>query len=303
VAIEREVYERPSALGFVTYCQTHLPYALDDARAERDEVVVMKAVFLPGDGAFIRYIDVPGADPPLLWVHGWQCSSTGELLPAAVQEPLRGRRSLLIDLLGHGYSDKPSGFAYSIEEHARTIVAVIDAEGIESCGLVGHSMGGGVAVHVAAARPGVVSLVVMAEGAIDAGGDRSFAGQTEAEFVDRGFSDLISRQTNEALAAPSGIRAAHLEMTRLIEPRALYREDVSMAEETKPSIRSLLAGLDVPRWYLIGEMSDPEDLERDVATLGVRWKVVPATGHPMGLQNPEGFARSIAEVATASWGS
>ena len=63
--------------------------------------VDVKATYLPGDRAFIRYLEIPGVDPPLLWLHGWQCSSTGELLPAAVQPPLRGRRSLLIDFLGH----------------------------------------------------------------------------------------------------------------------------------------------------------------------------------------------------------
>lgn len=73
----------------------------------------MKAVHLPSDGAFLRYVEVPGEDPPLLWLHGWQCSSTGELLPAAVQAPLRGRRSLLIDFLGHGHSDRPLAFPYT----------------------------------------------------------------------------------------------------------------------------------------------------------------------------------------------
>lgn len=76
----------------------------------------MKTVYLPSDRALVRYIEIPGSDPPLLWLHGWQCSSTGELLPAAVRAPLRGRRSLLIDLLGHGYSDRPSDFGYRIED-------------------------------------------------------------------------------------------------------------------------------------------------------------------------------------------
>ena len=35
----------------------------------------MKAVYLPSDRAFVRYIEIPGDDPPLLWLHGWQCSS------------------------------------------------------------------------------------------------------------------------------------------------------------------------------------------------------------------------------------
>jgi pimeloyl-ACP methyl ester carboxylesterase len=62
----------------------------------------LRAHFLERDRAFLRFMDIPGEGPPLVWVHGWQCSSTGELLPVAVQPSLRGRRSLLVDLLGHG---------------------------------------------------------------------------------------------------------------------------------------------------------------------------------------------------------
>jgi hypothetical protein len=58
----------------------------------------------------------------------------------------------------------------------------------------------------------------------------------------------------------------------------------------------------MPRWYLNGEFSDPyPEFERELAATGVGWKVVPQTGHPMGLQNPEGLAQTIAEVIPASW--
>lgn len=262
----------------------------------------MKPVYLSGDRAFLRYLEVPGDDPPLLWVHGWQCSSTGELLPAAVQAPLRGRRSLLIDLLGHGYSDKPLDFGYALEDHARTIVALIDALGLRDCGLVGHSMGGAVAILVAAARPGIVSLLVMAEGNVDAGGGVRLGGQTEEQFAERGFQELLEAHSKEAEAQPDGLRAAHLGITRLVEPRAIHREAVSMKRGTQPSVRSLLAELTVPRWYLQGEMSDPEpELERDLTAMGVGWTVVPETAHAMGLQNPFGFAQGVAEAVAASW--
>jgi pimeloyl-ACP methyl ester carboxylesterase len=262
----------------------------------------MKTICLPNDRAFLRYIEVPGEDPPLLWLHGWQCSSTGELMSAAVQAPLRGRRSLLVDFLGHGYSDKPLDFAYTREAHARTIVALVDALGLSECGVVGHSMGGAVAVHVAAARPTIVSLLVMAEPAIDAGGDDPLGGQTEDQFVERGFSELLEAQSTEAEAEPDGMRAAHLGITRLVEPRALHREAVSLERGTDPSVRSLLGRLEMPRWYLKGELSDPEpDLRRDLEAMGVGWKVVPNTGHPMGLQNPHGLAQTIAEVLASPW--
>jgi pimeloyl-ACP methyl ester carboxylesterase len=262
----------------------------------------MKAVYLPNDRAFLRYLEIPGEDPPLLWLHGWQCSSTGELMPAAVREPLRGRRSLLVDFLGHGYSDKPLDFGYGLEDHARTIIALIDTLSLRECGLVGHSMGGGVAVRVAAARARIVSLLVMAEGHIDDDGEAPLGGQTEDQFVERGFRELLEAQSMEAEAQPGGLRAAHLGITRLIEPRAIHREAVSMNDGTSPSVRSLLRTLEMPRWYLQGEASDPEpDLQRDLAAMGVGWKVVPNTGHPMGLQNPEGLAQAVVEALPVSW--
>jgi pimeloyl-ACP methyl ester carboxylesterase len=269
--------------------------------APQSEVGEMHVVFLPSDRAFLRYLEIPGDDPPLLWLHGWQCSSTGELLPAAVQPSLRGRRSLLIDFLGHGYSDRPSDFAYTPEEHARTIVALIDAIGIQRCGLVGHSMGGAIAIRVAVARPAVVSFLVMAEGSLGDPRARAFEGQTEGEFVNAGFSELLAGQRADAEAQPASIRAAHLGITQVIEPRAIHREDVAMTQPTSPSLRMLLAGLDIPRWYLIGELSDPEGLEPGLAEIGVGWRVVPGTGHPMGLQNPAGLAASVAEIAAVTW--
>lgn len=262
----------------------------------------MKPFYLPADRAFLRYIEIPGEDPPLLWLHGWQCSSTGELMPAAVQAPLRGRRSLLIDFLGHGYSDKPLDFGHTYEDQARTIVALIDALGLTDCGLVGHSMGGAVAVYVAAARPSIVSLLIMAEGNTGPSGETVLGGQTEEEFVGHGFADLLGAQAKEADAQPDGLRAAHLGITRLVEPRAIHREAVSFELERTPSVLSMLGNLEMPRWYLWGEFSGPEpDLERDLASRGVGRKVVPRTGHAMGLQNPEGFAQSVAEAVAAAW--
>jgi len=163
-------------------------------------------------------------------------------------------------------------------------------------------MGGAVAVHVATARATIVSLLIMAEGNIDANTGGPLGGQTEGQFVERGFSELLEAQLKEAEAQPDGLRAAHLGITRLVEPRAIHREAVSMHREANPSVRSLLGKLETPRWYLQGELSDPEpDLQHDLAAMGVGWKVVPKTGHPMGLQNPDGLAETIAEVLAASW--
>jgi len=264
---------------------------------------VFKPVYLPGDRAFIRFTEIPGDDPPLLWLHGMMCSSTGELIQAAIQPELRGRRQLLIDFLGYGYSDRPTGFGYALEDHARTIVAVIDALALTECGVIGHSMGGGVGILVASARPHSVSLLIMAEGRLDVDpvGPDPIAAQSEQDFVEQGFADLLDGQTRDAEALPGGLRAAHLGITRLVAPHALHRAEVARGRETDPPLRSLVKDLQIPRWYLDGSESEPWGPRDDLEAAGVEFRVVPDTGHMMALQNPRGLAQTIAEILADSW--
>lgn len=268
----------------------------------------MKAVHLPAQQAFLRYLEVPGADPPLLWLHGWQCTSSGKLLEAAVQPSLSGRRSLLIDLLGHGYSDRPEEFGYTAEAHAGTIVTLIDALGLTECGIVAHSMGGTIAIHVAAARPDVVSLLVLAEGGPDItnpepGDSGRLASQSEAEYVATGYPELLSGLAETAIADPAGVSAVHLGITRVVDPRAIHREARSMDDADQRKLASLLVGLAMPCWYLQGELSEREpDYERFLGESGIGLAMVPAAGHPMGLQNPAGLAATVAGVVAQSWG-
>lgn len=265
--------------------------------------MVLKPVYLSGDRAFIRFTEIPGDDPPLLWLHGMMCSSTGELMPAAVQPELRGRRQLLIDFLGYGYSDRPVGFGYTLEDHARTIVALIDDLALTECGVIGHSMGGGVGILVASARPHIVSLLIMAEGRLDLDpdGPDPIAAQSEQDFVEQGFADLLDGQTRDAEALPEGLRAAHLGITRLVAPYALHRAAVARGSETDPPLRALVKDLQMPRWYLDGAESEPWGPRDDLEVAGVRFKVVPDTGHMMGIQNPRGLAQAIAEILAESW--
>ncbi len=260
-------------------------------------------VYLPGDRAFIRFMEIPGDDPPLLWLHGLMCSATGELMPAAVQPELRGRRQLLIDFLGYGYSDRPVAFGYALEDHARTIVAVIDDLALTECGVIGHSMGGGVGILVASARPHIVSLLILAEGRLDLDpdGPDPIAAQSEQDFVERGFADLLDGQTRDAEAHPTGLRAAHLGITRLVAPYALHRAEVAQERDTDPPLRELLKRLQMPRWYLDGAESEPWGPRDDLEAAGVEFRVVPDTGHMMGIQNPRGLAHAIAEILVESW--
>ena len=69
-----------------------------------------------------------------------------------------------LDLLGFGGSDRPV-IDYSLEAHRRHVVALMDAQGLRSVILVGHSMGGSIAAWTAAKSGERVSgLMLLAPG-------------------------------------------------------------------------------------------------------------------------------------------
>lgn len=93
-----------------------------------------------------RAFRMTGDGPPLLLIHGIGDSSDTwlDVLPALA------RRHLVIapDLLGHGASDKPRA-DYSVGAYANGMRDLLGVLGVERVTLVGHSLGGGVAMQFA----------------------------------------------------------------------------------------------------------------------------------------------------------
>jgi pimeloyl-ACP methyl ester carboxylesterase len=254
------------------------------------------------DGSFLRFVDISGTGPARVYLHGLARSSIGALAHIATHPALTGRRSLLVDLLGFGFSDRPEAFGYRVEDHAATIITLLDGLGLRRCELIGHSMGGVVAILVASERPDLVSAVVVAEANLDPGGgvlSAAISAQTEDEYVTRGYGQDVERVAGQARETPDGLAPIILGMLRAAAPYAIHRGARSLAEGTSPSARQRLRDLSMPRAFLVGERTPPS-VENppfdDLAAAGVRRIVVPNTGHPMMFQQPDGFARVIAEA-------
>jgi pimeloyl-ACP methyl ester carboxylesterase len=82
----------------------------------------------------------------------------------AVARYLKTSRGLVgVDLRGRGDSDKPES-GYSLEAHAADVVRVLDHLGLQSAVLVGHSMGGFVALKSALTFPERVRAIVLLDG-------------------------------------------------------------------------------------------------------------------------------------------
>lgn len=123
----------------------------------------MRAVYIPEIDGYIRCHDLPGREPVRVFLHGLAVAAAPFYAHIAVRGPLAGRRSLLVDLLGHGYSDRPEQFGYTADDHAAAVIRLLDELGIQSCELVGHSMGGSVGIAIARSRPDLVARLVIAE--------------------------------------------------------------------------------------------------------------------------------------------
>ncbi len=263
----------------------------------------MKALYLRESAAFLRYLELPNAGDSVVWLHGVLCSSTGELVRAAVEPVLRGYRHVLVDFLGHGYSDRPAAFGYGIEDHARTVITLIDELGLHRAAIVGHSLGGNVATLVAAARPDKISILVLAESTLELGGgfiSGPIASMSEEDFVRSGFREMLARQEREADDEPTGLRAVHLGITRSVDPRAIHRAATSIVRGTDPTTARILRDLPMRRHFVNGERSEGAVQPRaELLSAGVAWHTVPASGHAMALDNPPGFARIIAESLAA----
>ncbi|MGX7680945.1 alpha/beta fold hydrolase [Jatrophihabitans sp. DSM 45814] len=93
-----------------------------------------------------RVFRVAGQGPPLLLIHGIGDSSSTWL--PVMSELARNHLVIAPDLLGHGQSDKPRA-DYSVAAYANGMRDLLGTLGVDRVSLVGHSLGGGVAMQFA----------------------------------------------------------------------------------------------------------------------------------------------------------
>jgi pimeloyl-ACP methyl ester carboxylesterase len=100
-------------------------------------------------------------DPAFLFIHGW-CCDRSYFAPQADHFGAR-HRVVSIDQRGHGRSPVATDDDYSVPSLAADAAAVIEATALDRPVVVGHSLGGVVALALAAARPDLVRGVVMVD--------------------------------------------------------------------------------------------------------------------------------------------
>lgn len=130
------------------------------------------------DNTLISYNVYGSGDQALVFVHGWSCDS--RYWENQIPEYSDDYTVVTVDLAGHGHS----GFTrndYTIELFGYDIKAVVDSVGNKNVILIGHSMGGPVAVEAALLMPKRVKGII----GVDTFGD------VEYKLTEKNLNEMI----------------------------------------------------------------------------------------------------------------
>ncbi len=287
--------------------------ALDAAAAEAravidagvpDEAAGEPAVETAGvGGRKIRYAGAGQAGEVVLLVHGYGGDRNSWLF---LQEPLAARhRVYALDLPGHGTSSKDVGDG-SVGVLADAVLGVLDNIGAERAHLVGHSLGGAVAVAAATRDPRRIgSLTLIAPSGfgpeINAGYLRGFAdAQTRRELkpvVGQLFADesLVTRQVVDDLLAYKRLDGVDEALHALLGALLLPGGD---AQRTDAATAVAALGGTVPVTVVWGSDDRVIPAAHAEAVAGAVRVLVDGAGHMPHMERPAAVQAAI-EAAIA----
>jgi pimeloyl-ACP methyl ester carboxylesterase len=119
--------------------------------------------FLTRDGVKLAYAEAGRGGPPIVFIHGMGCDHS-DFAPQ-FEHFRQTLRVVAVDLRGHGASDAPEG-GYAMAELADDVLWLCGELGVYKPILVGHSMGGVVALEIAARRPEAATAVALLDSPI-----------------------------------------------------------------------------------------------------------------------------------------
>ncbi len=272
-----------------------LPSAL---KALADPAESEASRYAPLEGYRVHYESYGSGAEAVVFIHGWTCDLTFWREQAPIYET---HRSLLIDLPGHGLSDKPM-VPYPMEFFARGIEAAVLDAGVERAVLVGHSLGGPIAYTFIRMFPEQVKALVLVDATVSAtpnstgfrsaqqaqyqhraqsligpAGEKYFLAQIESMFSSKLSPSLRAQVRAKMLATPEWVRVAAVTSQSELDPPppgesfnfpALAIQAAKKGtEERAAAMRSIFPKLRLEKWENSGHflmMEDPARFNRSL---------------------------------------
>jgi 2-succinyl-6-hydroxy-2,4-cyclohexadiene-1-carboxylate synthase len=216
--------------------------------------------------------------------------------------------TLAVDLIGHGQSDAPSDpTRYRIDACVRDLLALLDALDVQRTDLLGYSMGGRVALHLALAAPDRIDRLILesASPGLDNSRERverQRADAVMAEAIERdGLDAFVAGWERQPLLAlgehvPPVVRERlHVERLRN-RPEGLANSLRGLGAGSQPAVWDQLPSLNRPVLLLVGAR------DQKYVAIGERMQrllprsslvVCPAAGHLVHVDQPAAFAQAV----------
>ena len=262
----------------------------------------------------------------MLLIHGF--SNEARIWDDFIPGVANHYRVLALDQRGHGESDWHPDAAYDYDDFVADLEAVIDGLGIERCVVVGHSLGGRVAMLYGGRHPEKLAGLVIVDSApeLDRRGTTRISMDT-AEHKDPTFASVNEYERMLAHAYPAATPASLKRMARhgvrktedgryALRMDTAFRSAVSGSDADAAAIEarheayreemwSALEKIPCPTLVVRGAASDV--VSADVADRMVeeglekgQLAVVAQAGHSVMTDNPDGFNAAVENFVLGS---
>lgn len=261
-----------------------------------DEAPTREGTATAADGVPIAYETLGEGEPALVFIHCWSCNR--DFWRQQVEEFAADRRVVAIDLPGHGESGRERE-SWSIAGLGDDVRAVVEELGLGEVVLIGHSMGGPVALDAARRLGERVEGVVCVDTLHDAefewpeGMTETWATRLEtereafmAEFIPSMFKpgadpEVVAWVESEALEADATATAALMRDFETLDPPAMLRDAGAPIRciNAAPGEQGMATAIGTNRKYADYDAVLLDDV-----------------GHFLQLERPDEFNRSLKEL-------
>ena len=255
------------------------------------------------NGHRIHYLDEgPAGGEVVVFLHGSGPGASGHSnfkgnYPALVAA---GYRCIIPDLIGYGFSDKPTDVDHPLSFFVECVSQALDCAGVERCTLVGNSLGGAVALGLALDDPQrVQKLVLMAPGGLSELSEYQAMPGMQKVFAVFGSSEPVTPAVMKDLFATSLMHDPRYATDELVAERMQIMQIMNghvMATMKVPVLTDRLQELVCPvlGFWGLEEKMMPENgimaLARNVRHL--RLILVSACGHWVMVEHQDMFNRA-----------
>jgi pimeloyl-ACP methyl ester carboxylesterase len=260
------------------------------------------------EGVRLFYTDDGPTDPtgatgtaaPLLLVHGW--GADGHEWSWHVPRLSAGRRVIVPDLRGHGYSSIPAA-GFHPRDMAADLLRLLDHLGVDTVVAVGHSMGAQVVSVLAVEHPSRVRALVCVEPGYGFDGAVATALPEMARQLSDGDAGAVAVRMDEwsyTPASPRMLRHWHTRRLLAMRPHVLAAAFEAMFTGpdqfgVRPAADAYLARRACPvlsLWADPAKSAWEQGLFKDPASAAVAW---PGSGHRLHEERPAEFALVVTQ--------